>query len=105
MIGYFSSLPPLGLMKPWGDGSRHRHGGPSCSGKMACGPGCKGATRVAHTVGVTQDGTKCSVRLHKRDTVDQYLGADAPKNRVRWTVGFTTTLSTHLSHPTRGLSC
>src|SRR6266705_2871865 len=75
MIGYFSSLPPLGLMKPWGDGSRHRHGGPSCSGKMACGLSCKGATRVAHTAGETRDGTNCSVRLHRRDTVARYREA------------------------------
>src|SRR2546427_13098246 len=88
-----------------GDGSRHWHGGPSYAGKMGFCPGCEGATRVAHKAGVTQDGTKCSVRLHRRDTVAHYLGAEAPKNRGRWPVGCTTPLSTHRSPPARGLSC
>src|SRR6266581_4033184 len=55
-----------------GNGSRHWHGGPSYAGKMGVCPGCEGATRVAHIAGVTEDGTKRSVRLHRRNDVDQY---------------------------------
>src|SRR5438093_6922792 len=49
-----------------GDDSRHWHGGPYYAGKMGFCPGYEGATRVAHPTGVTEDGTKCSVRLHRR---------------------------------------
>src|SRR2546428_12394392 len=72
-LGFLSTtLKRVLRMRPWETAPGIDMGGPSYAGKMACGPGCKGAAHVAHTAGVTQDGTNCSVRLHRRDTVDSY---------------------------------